>query len=194
MKKDIDIINKDIHKRLTIARDLPFAPNQPTLVCSLDLKESHLVVSFKDEITVCGKKLEHIDNMSQNLSWGGNPKNCLCKKCFSVFWKKYSGIDMYTQHIPVTTSKLKYKTCYKFCEEAPYVIKVKFKELKIGDIVYFENNGVLDVNNEGEFLFVIMEQPKIVQINQQFEPVNWGINLQSVRGFRENFKNAITLR
>jgi hypothetical protein len=146
----------------------------------------HLLLTDQAEFAICGTKIDIAG------AYGGNPGQCKCKKCLRTFWEKYSGF--YTGAYDISLWRLaEYRKVFRYCEKKPFVEKIKFEDLRSGDLFYMEERDQLFIPNDNDdcFLLVAMETPQIVGVDEKFRPTNWCVRTLSLTEFWRTYKPAI---
>jgi len=70
---------------------------------------------------------------------------------------------------------MKFKKVYKFSDNPSGIKRVRFETLRPGDLFYSESGGELDVFHKGEFIGLVISDPK------PEEPKgNWGLAVKPI--------------
>jgi hypothetical protein len=162
------------------------APQRPILFTGTKTGQ-HLFLRSTDTIACCGKQIE--DDYG---TWGGDERNCKCKKCLKRFWEKHSGYFAGAYDVSLWLSA-KYRKTFRFCDKKPFVEEIRFKDLRQGDVFYMEEAGELFVpfKDDDCFLLVVIDCPEVVGVNTKFKPTNWCVKTLTLTEFWKNYKIAI---
>ena len=136
--------------------------------------KTHLALDFGGRNILCGHEM-----MEPRMRQGGREPNT-CRACIKAYVNKYASVLMHQEFARINFGKYKYVDIFEVIPEAPGVIKTSLKDLKVGSIFYTECEGELEVDPHGEFLFVVLEHPKITEYDKNLMPLNWVVKVESV--------------
>jgi len=152
----------------------------------LPIGRTHLSFDPYCLTTVCGAVI-NTPRIRQGAR-GSKP----CQACIKAYVKKYNSILIKQEFANIIYSKYKIVSIFMLVAQEPGVVKVPFQDLKVGYVFYSECEGKLDVDPEGEFLFVVIDAPKVIEYDTDLKPINHMVKVESLASRFKTLRSEYT--